>query len=174
MAEMIEDHEKRILNRTPDYSLSRGIALLGMISILEKEVSELHPVLYNKSKKIPRIYGVRVLDHWRFQCDNGNPPRFYGWKELSIFYRLRHCFVHNLGTLLPNQTQEIKKFWIDLQAGIIVDRTGEVIKPYFSVDKNDKIILDSLHRLRILTMEFFVLMGVLQPFQLNDGSWVKF
>lgn len=65
-----------LTNRTPDYSLSRGIVLLGMISILEKEVSVIYPVPYKKSKGVPRSCGIRVLDYWRFKNHSGDPSRF--------------------------------------------------------------------------------------------------
>lgn len=171
-----------ISNQGFDSVLGKGLPLLGMIAYIERNVNSVKPVPFpfpkNLKKKIPRYSGkARIfnLDYWRWEFDRTNPPRFYGWEELINFFRIRHCVVHNMGYLLPGHSVQITDFLKSLHKNKVKDRKGSIIKSYYHIDGDDKIIMENgLRRLAILCMEFFVLTGVLKPIILNTGELIKF
>lgn len=149
-----------------------------VLRFVESEVSNFTPTPFPIPKTIPTYSGVpRIgkLDFWRHQFDR-NGTRWYGWGEFVNFYRIRHCFAHNNGVLLPGHSSHMIDFRNKQKNGLIKDRNGKQVDPYYDISSQNEIILEnySLNRLRILCMEFLILTGVEPPVKLNTGKVVRF
>lgn len=158
-----------------DADFTFGITLIMFFSYLESVMDGVCPVPLRLPKKFPRHTQspfIKNIDYWVETYDKSK-SRWYAWEEFENMYRLRHCFAHNNGKLLSGHSSRIKAFHKKLDNGGIQDRDGNSISRYFDIESNT-IKIRSLMRCKILVMEFLVLVGEISPFQLNNGSWVRF
>jgi len=172
-----EEGLKRLEKISPHFNKLKGTAIVGCISFVESEVSDIKPVPY-PVKSVPKYSGhprIRNLDFWRHQFDR-NGTRWYGWDEFVNFYRIRHCFAHNKGILLKGHDQHLIDFREKLEKGLVKDRYGRQVDPYYNISSQNEIILenDAFNRLRILCMEFLILTGVEPPVTPNTGEVISF
>jgi|TARA_R110000744_G_C19359790_1_gene561307 hypothetical protein len=85
----------------------------------------------------------------------------YGELEFLNFVRIRHCFAHAGGKLLPNRKKGITGFLSELKDGNILDHRNNLVNPYYEVDENDFLKLDtsSIGRLSNLCKELLAING---------------
>lgn len=103
-------------------------------------------------------------------------PRWYSWDEFVNFYRIRHCFAHNIGILFKGHDQHIGDFRRKLEKGLVKDRRRKRVDLYYDIRAQNEIIVgnNALNRLRILCMEFLILTGVEPSVTLNTGEVISF
>lgn len=126
----------------------------GATNKLNRFKKRLAPVL--------RSAGVaQCISYLERVCPNGKSDWARG-DEYENFRLIRHCAVHNYGFLLPNRAAAIRETLSKLKAGKIKDREGNVVPPYYDIDMEGRIILNSLalHRCKVLCMEFLAHNGL--------------
>jgi len=168
-------HQMGIEIKEIDSDFISGITLIMYFSFLESIMDSICPVPVKPPRNFPRHTQqpyIKNIDFWAETYDK-KKSRWYAWKEFENMYRLRHCFAHNNGKLLPGHDARIKTFLTQLNDGQVLDRDGKPISSYFKINGNT-IKMKSLMRCKILIIEFLVLVGEISPFKTNSGSWVRF
>ena len=88
--------------------------------------------------------------------------KWQGWEELGNFFRLRHCFAHELGRVTDRQRVGVTAFLKKLQSGNVIWNARwqgqEVVQPYYEIT-NDEIIMKEgwNNRLRVVLWDFLML-----------------
>lgn len=135
-----------------------GTSIVMGISILETICTELMAKFPNRNaystRNVPRVGGLK---QWQKHLDLD--PKWYGWPELGNFVRIRHCFAHRYGKVLPRHHNNLVSFMSKLQDGLIIDEKGDTIPKYYDII-NDEIFLDhnALHYFRKLCHYFIKLL----------------
>lgn len=138
-------------------TLHFGLGLIVCRGFLEKEMSKLCdlPAPGKFPKRMQDISGrpfIRAIDFWHHQFDL--KTGWYGWEELTHFFRLADCFSESGGTL-NGKTGKVKAFYKQLMAGEIKTRKKKAVDPYFDIDDQGKLKLqgEALDRFTILCGE---------------------
>ena len=120
----------------------------------------------NKFKKrvapVLRSCGVaQCISYLERVCPKGKSD-WPGGYEYQNFRLIRHCAVHNYGFLLDNRADAIREALSKLRAGEIKDRKGKPVHPYYDIDTDGRILLNSsaLHRCKVICMEFLAHNGL--------------
>ena len=101
---------------------------------------------------IPKVGGLREIQRY-YDLDS----KWDGWEELGNFFRLRHCFAHEIGRVTNKQRKDIISFLNKLN-GQKVLYDGKIVEPYFDIDNDEIIMLDGWNdRLRIILFHFLQL-----------------
>ncbi len=118
-----------------------GSGIVSMVSLFERIIESIHCIpphckpsspLYNKN----RVNTVEYL-HEKYSIRNGNGV-WGKWFELDGLFRIRHCFAHKDGEVLPRHKCRISKLRKTLNNN---DSTTELI-PYFDLVEEEIIIKD--------------------------------
>ena len=89
------------------------------------------------------------------------PDEWYGKEELKIWRIIRHCWAHAAGRVLPNRRSELENYLRKLKNNEFVDRKGQIVKSFFSIE-NDRVIVNSLERARLLCTELLAEKGLVE------------
>jgi len=142
-----------------------GAGLIMVIATIEGEIKKKYGLPYPIPRNIPhytyRPY-IRIIDYLIHTSDRR--MTWYGWEELENIYRIRHCFVHNLGYLIRGHDIHIRNFLNRLSQGQIKDRNGNSVRPYYNLSQAGEILLetDILYRLRVLSADLLKSLNILQ------------
>jgi len=106
----------------------------------------------SENPAIPKVSNLHKIQRY-FDLDS----KWDGWGELGNFFRLRHCFAHELGRVTDKQRVEITSFLDKLnREEVLYD--GKIVEPYFNIDNDEIIMLDGWNdRLRIILFHFLKL-----------------
>ncbi len=138
-------------------SLQYGLGFIVCRGFLEKEMNKkcTLPAPGKFPKRMKNISGkpfVRAIDYWQYKFD----PKitWYGWEELTLFFRLTDCFSESGGTL-NGKGVRIKAFLKQLEAGEIKNRKKKPVDPYFDINDQGKLKLqdEALERFTSLSGE---------------------
>ena len=129
-----------------DYDVSTmqyGLGLIVCRGFLEKEMNKIWelPSPGKFPKRMKNISGrpfIRAIDFWQYKFDPQNT--WYGWEELTAFFRLADCFAES-GGILNGKGARIKAFRKQLEAGEIKNRKKKSVETYFDIDANGKLKL---------------------------------
>jgi hypothetical protein len=122
-----------------------GLGMIVCRAFLEKEMAKLCdlPSPGKFPKRMKNISGkpsVRAIDFWQYKFDPTNT--WYGWEELTNFFRLADCFTENGGTL-NGKGSKVKAFRKHLAAGDVKTRKKKPVDLYFDIDGKGKVKLQS-------------------------------
>jgi len=126
-------------------SLHFGLGLIVCRGFLQKEMHKkcTLPSPGKFPKRMKNISGkpvIRTIDYWQYKFDPKGT--WYGWQELTNFFRLADGFSENGGTL-NGKGNKVKAFRKLLQAGEIKNRKKKSIEPYFDIGEDGKLKLQS-------------------------------
>jgi hypothetical protein len=126
-------------------SLHFGLGLVVCRGFLEKEMHKKCdlPAPGKFPKRMKNISGkpvIRTIDFWQYKFDPKND--WYGWQELTNFFRLAEGFSENGGTL-NGKGAKVKAFLKQLGAGTVMGRKKKAIDPYYDIDDEGKVKLQS-------------------------------
>ena len=134
-----------------------GLGLIVCRGFLQKEMNKIGklPSPGKFPKRMKNITGkpcIRAIDYWQYKFDPKNA--WYGWEELTNFFRLADCFTLNGGTL-NGKGKRVKAFRKQLESGDIKTRKKKSIETYFDIDGQGKLKLqcDALDRFTSLSGE---------------------
>jgi hypothetical protein len=124
-------------------TLHYGLGLIVSRGFLEKEMNKLCdlPAPGKFPKRMKNISGkpvVREIDFWQYKFDPKNT--WYGWEELTNFFRLADGFTQAGGTL-NGKSVKIKAFRKQLERGEVKTRKKKSVEPYFDIDDQNKLKL---------------------------------
>jgi hypothetical protein len=131
-----------------------GTSLVLACSYVERIVFELRNSVKDSGicasdPSIPTVGKLGEIQRY-FDLD----PKWDGWEELGNFFRLRHCFAHELGRLTDKQRPHVKAFLKELEADKVVYE-GKIVKSYFKIDNDEILMLNGWNnRLRIILCHF--------------------
>ena len=138
-----------------------GLGLIVCRGFLEKEMDKIFelPSPGKFPKRMKNITGkpfIPTIDFWQYKFDSTNT--WYGWGELTNFFRLADCFTLNGGTL-NGKGVRIKAFRKLLASGEVKTRKKKSVDSYFDFDDQGKLKLHSeaLNRFTSLTGELVLL-----------------
>ena len=122
-----------------------GLGLIVCRGFLEREMNKIidMPAQGKCPKRMKNITGrpfIRAIDFWHHKFDPKDT--WYGWRELTNFFRLADCFTGNQGCL-NGQGGKVKAFRKQLATGEIKNRKKKTIPAYFDVDSESKFVLTS-------------------------------
>lgn len=138
-------------------TLQYGLGLIVCRGFLEKEMNKICelPPSGKFPKRMKNISGkpfIRAIDFWQYKFD----PKiaWYGWEELTNFFRLADCFTESGGTL-NGRGVKVKAFRKRLEVGNVKNRKKKPVEPYFDIDSQGKLKLhgEALNRLTSLCGE---------------------
>ena len=126
-------------------TLHFGLGLIVCRGFLEKEMNKIWelPLTGKFPKRMKNITGkpfIRAIDFWLYKFDPKNA--WYGWEELTNFFRLANCFALN-GGALNGKGMRVKAFRRQLASGGVKNRKKKSIDPYFDIDEKGKLKLQS-------------------------------
>ncbi|GJL79095.1 MAG: hypothetical protein NPINA01_20840 [Nitrospinaceae bacterium] len=134
-----------------------GLGLIVCRGFLTREMEKF--IDFPKPGKFPKrmknITGrpvIREIDFWHYKFDPQS--EWYGWQELTNFFRLADSFTHRQGSL-NGQDAKVKAFRKQLDTGEIKNRKKKAVDPYFDVDGEGRLVLqrEALNRFTSLTGE---------------------
>jgi len=135
-----------------------GLGLIVCRGFLEKEMDKKCklPSPGKFPRRMKNITGkpfIRAIDFWQYKFDPKNA--WYGWEELTNFFRLADCFTLNGGTL-NGKGIRVKAFRKQLESGDVKNRKKKSVDSYFDIDDQGKLKLQSeaLTRFTSLSGEF--------------------
>jgi len=134
-----------------------GLGMIVCRGFLEKEMNKIYklPAPDKFPKRMKNITGkpfIRAIDFWQYKFDPKNT--WYGWGELTNFFRLEDCFTQN-GGALNGKGIRIKAFRKQLDSGDVKNRKKKSIDPYFDINDQGKLNLqrEALDRFTSLSGE---------------------
>ncbi len=138
-------------------TLHYGLGLIVCRGFLEKEMNKIWelPLPGKFPKRMTNISGkpfLRAIDYWHYKADP--KTEWYGWEELTHFFRLADCFAESGAT--PNgKGAPVKRALKQLQAGEVKDRKKKPVDPYFDIDGQGRLKLqgEALERFTVLSGE---------------------
>ncbi len=126
-------------------SLHFGLGLVVCRGFLEKEMNKLWELpspgkFPKRMKNISDKPVVRAIDFWQYKFDPKND--WYGWEELTNFFRMADGF-YETGKTLNGKTKKVQAFGKQLQAGAVKNHKKKPIAPYYDLDDEGKLKLQS-------------------------------
>jgi hypothetical protein len=148
--ERVERLEKSVVPLVPGMSIIFACSYVERIDYEQrKKVTDSGS---SQNSFIPKVSGLHKIQRY-FDLDS----KWDGWGELGNFFRLRHCFAHELGRVTDKQRDDITSFLDKLnRKEVLYD--GKIVEPYFKIDNDEIIMLDGWNsRLRIILVDYLKL-----------------
>lgn len=147
----IERLKKAVVPLVPGTSIILACSYVERIVYdLRSKVSDSGISTFNKV--IPSVSKLNEIQRY-FDLD----ASWDGWEELGNFFRLRHCFAHELGKVTDRQRPHVTSFLKKLEDGRVVYE-GNTVQPYFEIVSDEIIMKDGWNgRLRIILYNFLKL-----------------
>jgi hypothetical protein len=128
----VERLEKAVVPLVP------GTSIIMACSYAERVILELKLQVQDSNlspnNSIPAVGNLRETQRY-FDLD----VNWQGWEEFGNFFRLRHCFAHELGRVTDKQRTDVTAFLQKLQSGSVV-WNGQRVQPYYEIT-NDEIVM---------------------------------
>jgi|LGVF01.1.fsa_nt_gb hypothetical protein len=133
-----------------------GTSIVLACSYIERIVYEIKKTVrdsgISQNQSIPKVSNLREIQRY-FDLD----VTWQGWEELGNFFRLRHCFAHEIGRVTDKQRYDITSFLNKLNKKEVLYDI-EIVEPYFKIDNDEIIMFDRWNnRLRIILVDFLKL-----------------